>query len=320
MQPIHVVSPLLHSLVLSKELGVPVFLKMDTVQPSGSFKIRGLGLACQRAVIERGCTHLVCSSGGNAGLAVAHAGRLLGVKVTIVVPLSTVELLRRRLSDWESASVIIHGSVWDEADAKARQIVSEEGPTAAYLPPFDHPDVWEGNSSMVDEIADQLGQHGIQGAPGAIVCTVGGGGLFNGICQGLWRKNWKEVAVVAVETEGAASFYASVKAGQVVSLSSITSIAKSLGALRVSKESLEWTSRLQVINCLVSDKNAVDACLRFADEARALVEPACSAGLAVLYEKKKELICLEAKSIVVVVCGGNAVTIDQLLEWKRTIV
>lgn len=102
--PLHVETPLVYSNALSAALGTgaPVFLKMEALQPCGSFKLRGLGAAAQAAVAG-GATRLVSSSGGNAGLAVAHAARALGVPATVVLPRSTPDFVRRRLEAYGAA-------------------------------------------------------------------------------------------------------------------------------------------------------------------------------------------------------------------------
>jgi len=288
---------------------VPVYLKMDSVQPSGSFKIRGLGLACQRAV-ERGAKSLVSSSGGNAGKAVAYAGRMLKVPVDVIVPTSTAEYMRGLIRA-EGANVIVQGTQWIEADGFARKHAAETG--AAYMHPFDKPDVWEGNSSLIEEAAQQLAGH----VPGAIICVVGGGGLLCGVAAGMHKVGWESVPILAVETHGAHSFNAAVQAGELVTLPGITSVAKTLGAARVCEESFLWTKKHPVIPCLVTDKEAVSACLRFADEHRTLVEVSCGAGLAAVYEKKQELQDLNAQSLLVIVCGGSMCTIKFLQDLEK---
>src|SRR5437868_3758519 len=82
-KPFHIRSPLITSQPLSSLTGISIFLKMEACQPTGSFKVRGLGLACQEAV-AKGAKHLIASSGGNAGLAVAYAGKLMGIPVTVL--------------------------------------------------------------------------------------------------------------------------------------------------------------------------------------------------------------------------------------------
>ncbi|KAL4839942.1 hypothetical protein H8958_012005 [Nasalis larvatus] len=106
-EPFHVVTPLLESWALSQVAGMPIFLKCENVQPSGSFKIRGIGHFCQE-MAKKGCRHLVCSSGGNAGIAAAYAARKLGVPATVVLPESTSLQVVQRLQG-EGAEVQLTG-------------------------------------------------------------------------------------------------------------------------------------------------------------------------------------------------------------------
>ena len=96
-EPLHLATPLWESAPLSDALGARVLLKMEAFQPVGSFKLRGIGRACQVRV-EQGAGRLLASSGGNAGFAVAYTGRRLGVPVTVLVPKTTPESMRARAS------------------------------------------------------------------------------------------------------------------------------------------------------------------------------------------------------------------------------
>src|SRR5690606_35080512 len=125
-----------------------IWLKLENLQPSGSFKMRGMGLLCSRAAQE-GKTRLVCPSGGNAGYATAMVAARLGVQACIVVPHTTPEATRARIAS-TGAEVIVHGKLWDESNQLALRLAEEAG--SAYVPAFDHPLLWEGHSSMVDEI------------------------------------------------------------------------------------------------------------------------------------------------------------------------
>ncbi|KAL6080155.1 L-serine ammonia-lyase [Balamuthia mandrillaris] len=324
----HENTPLVQSEPLSQLLASPVWLKMDALQPSGSFKIRGIGLACSRAV-ERGAKTLVCSSGGNAGYAVAYAGRLLGVPVTVVVPSSTPAFMMDKIRQQE-ATVVVHGKVWNEADAVAREMAKKED--TAYIPPFDLPDIWEGHSSIVEEIRDDFLRHNIP-KPAVVVCVVGGGGLLCGVAEGLQKAGWKDVPILAVETQGAHSFHAAVTAGQLVSLTEITSVAKTLGALQVAQRAFEWASEHPIQSCVVSDAQAVEACIDFYRDHQLYVEPSCGAGLAVVYNKHPQLLDFMNKKqrneeeepepqpqpqrpVLVIVCGGNAAS-QEYLEGLR---
>jgi L-serine/L-threonine ammonia-lyase len=301
---IHVITPLWESPSLSAAMGAPVFLKMESFQPVGSFKARGIGLACQDSW-EAGAERLVCASAGNAGYAVAYAGRKIGIPVTVVVPKTTPVWLRD-LVRREGATVIVHGDSWDDAHAYGTGMALEEN--AAYIHPFDDPRVWKGHSSIIHEIAEV----GVR--PGAIVVSVGGGGLLCGLLEGLHALGWTDVPILAVETEGAASFAAAIQAGHLVTLDRVTSVATTLGARTVAAKALEWTTRHTITPWQVTDREAVDSCVRFADEHRVLVEPACGASLAAVYGRAKPLEGL--RPIVVIVCGGAGVSLQLLDEWK----
>ncbi len=300
-RPIHIETPLFENAIINERLGRRIFLKMECFQPTGSFKARGIGHRCAKAV-EAGKKHLVSSSGGNAGYTAAYAGRLLGAQVTVVVPENASAKARERIAA-EGATVIVHGRFWDEADMLAREIVSQTG--AAYIHPFDDADIWHGHASLVRELASQCPVR-----PEAVIVAVGGGGLLCGMAEGMEEIGWEATPLLAVETDGAASYAAAAAAGRPVRLEAITSIASTLGALQVTPQALDWAARRPIRSVVVSDRQAVAACLRFADDMRVLVEPACGAALSLLYDRSDEL--ADFSSIVVIVCGGAGVTWSDL--------
>uniref|UniRef100_A0A8C7XFW9 L-serine ammonia-lyase n=1 Tax=Oryzias sinensis TaxID=183150 RepID=A0A8C7XFW9_9TELE len=316
-QQFHLNTPLLESVNMSKRAGTTVYLKMESSQPSGSFKIRGIGHLCQQ--LARQSKGVVCSSGGNAGMAAAYAARKLGVPATIVVPASTPQLVVQRLKD-EGAAVRIAGKVWDEANVEALRLAETEG--LMVIPPFDHPLLWRGHASMIAEIAASLGP----GAkPGAVLLSVGGGGLMCGVVQGLRDVGWMDVPIIAMETVGADCFNAAVRAGKLVTLDDVTSEAKCLGAKTVCKQAFDYSQcrELTIISEVVTDQQALQAVLTFLDEERVLVEMACGAALAAVYGG---LICrFQAEGrlptplgpLVVVVCGGSGVNMEQLTTLKQ---
>ena len=307
MTTLHQTTPLVEHPALSAMLDKRVFLKLENLQASGSFKLRGIGKLCQNAH-ARGARRLICPSGGNAGFAAAVAGRALGMTTLIVVPSTAPESVRARIRAL-GADVIVAGGVWDEANQEALRLCGDAG--SVYVPPFDHPDIWDGNATLIDEAASQIKIEG--GTFDAVVCAVGGG-LLAGVLHGLHRNGLQHVPVIAAETEGAASFAAAIEAGEPVTLPAITSIAGSLGAKRVADEAYAWTRRHEIKSAVVSDADAVDACLRFADDMRILVEPACGAALAVAYGKLPQL--APFKRPLIVVCGGIGVDLAKLTAWK----
>jgi L-serine/L-threonine ammonia-lyase len=280
------------------------WVKMDAYQPTGSFKIRGIGRLCQD-LQARGARAFVSSSGGNAGYAAAYAGRALGVSVSVVVPSTTPAFMRERIAGLDGR-VVVEGDVWDEADRLARAMAARG--EAAYVPPFDHPLLWEGHASLVDEMLSQ------GPAPDAVVVAVGGGGLLCGVAQGLARHDLDHVPILAVETEGAAAFARAVEAGEPVTLERIDTVASSLGARRVAEAAFDWSRRRPITPVVVSDAQAVRACARFADDQFALVEPACGAALSLAYDGHDAL--PSKGQVAVIACGGIVVSLEKLAAWR----
>jgi L-serine/L-threonine ammonia-lyase len=215
------------------------------------------------------------------------------------------EMIRR-----EKAEVVEHGLSWDDAHAHASELAKQDD-EAAYIHPFDNPLIWKGHASMIKEAKAT----GVK--PGAVVLSVGGGGLLCGVLEGLHKVGWTDVPVIAVETEGAASFSTSIAAGHLVTLDRITSVATTLGARTVAAEALSWVKRHQIIPWTVSDRAAVNACKYFAGDHRILVEPACGAALSVVYDRVEPLIGYDP--VLAIVCGGAGVNLALLQEWDSQI-
>ncbi len=305
--PLHSATPTIASRPLSAAAGRTIDLKLDALQPSGSFKLRGIGAACE-AYAARGATRFLSSSGGNAGIAVAYAGRMLGLPVVVVVPETTTGHARRLIAD-QGAELIVHGASWAEAHAHT---VALRGERDALLHPFDDPLIWDGHATMVDEMAGDA-----TAKPDAVVVSVGGGGLFCGVIEGLWRNGWDDVPVVAVETVGTASLHRSLAAGERIVLPAIDGVATSLGAKQVCERAFALAREHPVDSVLVDDRAAIDACLRFADDHRLVVEPACGAALALAYAAAPAL--SPYGRVAIVVCGGATATIGQLQAWAKAL-
>lgn len=300
--PLHVQTPLIRSLPMQSGRDCSIWLKFDALQPSGSFKLRGVGHVCQEYA-KKGAIRLIASSGGNAGLAVAYAGRVLGLPVVVFVPETTTERAKSLLA-MEGAEVIVHGSSWQEANALAMSNLTDRD---AFIHPFDDPLLWHGHATMIDEVVAS----GVR--PDAVVLSVGGGGLLCGVIEGLQRNGMGKVPVIAVETEGAASFNAAMKAGHPVALEKITTCATSLGAKQVCGQAVAYSKAHPTQSLLVTDRSALGACEKFLSDHRVLVEPACGASLAVIYDQRPELALF--RNILVVVCGGATATIEQIRAW-----
>lgn len=296
-------TPLIQSLVLSQLNQCQVWLKMEALQPSASFKQRGISHACQK-YFEQGAQRFISSSGGNAGLAVAYTGRQLGVPVTVVVPETTAQRARELIAQ-QGAEVIVHGASWTEANALAQSLLTQHD---VFIHPFDHPLLWEGIIPMIDEvIADGV-------TPDAVVLSVGGGSLLSGVAAGLKKHGLAHIPIYAVETQGTASLHASIVAQQHVELDQVSGIATTLAAKKVCQNAFEVSQALEVRSLVVSDQDTVDACLKFVDDHRILVEPACGATLSVLYDQAIQF--KPADQVLVIVCGGAGITLETLQAFN----
>ncbi|OHF02771.1 pyridoxal-phosphate dependent enzyme [Colletotrichum orchidophilum] len=324
-------TPCIASATLSRAAGCNIFLKLENLQPSGSFKSRGVGNLMVRAAADAAPgqdSHFYCSSGGNAGLACATSAIALNRKATIVVPMTTSPLMISKLR-LLGADVRQIGANWAEADRHLREEMLGKDTAGVYVPPFDHPHVWDGASTIADELVSQMGAADVEVS--AIVCSVGGGGLLAGLAQGVSQNRWpgdgREPRLVAVETVGADSLNASVLAGELVTLPGIKSIAGSLGAVRVAARAWEVardTPGFQSVT--VTDAEAALACVRFVDDAQLVVEVACGATIATAYNGalRKHLGAglsdeeWAKQNIVLIVCGGSNVTMEMLNEYSAT--
>jgi len=266
--------------------------------------------------------HFYASSGGNAGLAAVHAASALGHPCTVVVPHSTKPFMLAKLRASGARAVIQHGAVWQDADTYLRETVMARDAGAVYVPPFDHADIWAGHASIVAEMHAQWPCEAP--APAALICSVGGGGLLVGVVQGLQRASgWEAVTVLAMETAGAESLNASVRAGELVTLGGISSQATSLGATRVAARAYEVAvdGKVNVRSVVLSDAEAAMGVWRLADDERMLVELACGVNVALCYDGRLEKALgrklASEDSVVVVVCGGSVVTLDMVARWRE---
>ncbi len=302
---LHIHTPIIQSQLPYQynKMNKNIWLKIESLQPSGSFKLRGIGLCCQTKKAQ-GAQRFVSSSGGNAGLAVAYAGRCLQIPVTVFVPQTTSEHAKALIAK-EGADIVVAGENWQQAHNFA---LSQMNMHDALIHPFDDPLLWQGHASLIDELSIDIAK------PDALICSVGGGGLLCGMAMGLKNNNWHDVPIVAVETRGAASYAAGLYAGHAVDLLKIQTIATSLAATRVCSESLVWSKKHRIESVLVSDAQAVEGSRHLLNMHRLLTEPACGAAVAAL--NMPSSILETAQNIVVVVCGGVGMRAEQLLNWS----
>lgn len=236
----------------------------------------------------------------------AAAGRRIWLKLDALQPPAPSRFAAS--VQQQGAELIVHGAAWHEANALAQSMLGDDD---AFLHPFDDPLLWQGHASLIDEVASA----GVK--PDAVVVSVGGGGLFCGVIEGLRRNGWQDIPVVTAETVGADALARSLAADERIALDAITSIATSLGARQVCEQAFALARQHPVRPVVVSDQAALQACERFLDDHRILVEPACGASLALAYDRTGAL--EDFGNVLVVVCGGVTASIDLIGQWRTAL-
>lgn len=264
--------------------GRPVTFKLEQLQLTGSFKLRGAVNALLGGPLPE---HVVTASGGNHGIGVATAARLLGVGATIAVPESVPPDKERRIAA-TGATVVRHGERYADAERYARDLARRAG--RPYVPAYDAAAVIAGQGTVGLEIAEQ--------APGCdtVVVAVGGGGLVSGVTLGVGPRT-----VVGVEPTGCACLHAAVAAGEPVDNPVGSVSASALGATRVGRIPFAVLEKSPPALALVDDAATLAARDRLWDEFRLAVEPAGAVPFAAWLagDVPGEHPCL-------VVCGANA--------------
>ncbi|MBI4472022.1 MAG: threonine/serine dehydratase [Acidobacteria bacterium] len=279
---------------LRDRLPCGVWLKLENLQVTGSFKPRGAVNHALSIPPEELKLGLLTASGGNHGLGVAYAGSLLSVPVTVYVPEKANQARRDRLARW-GAEVIVEGRDWDDSYAAA--VRDHERTKRPLIHPFNDPFVIAGQGTVGVELVEDGGV-----AFDAVVIAIGGGGLIAGVSLAIKSMSPK-TRVIGVEPTGAASMLASVKANRLVELPEIRTIADTLSARRVGELTLELTQRYVDEIVLVDDAAMVRATKFLWNEFNLLVEPSAAASLAALLEEKLKIAA--GSRVGIVVCGGN---------------
>ena len=212
-------SPVIRSPWLSDRLGVPVWLKLESLQPPGSFKVRGAASKILALSPEQRSGGVIACSGGNHGAAVAYIARKLGIPATICVP-ETVDAVKLRSIRDSGAEAIVEGPAYDDAVEVARRIERERG--LSFVHPFDDPDVIAGQGTIGLELAEQVP------SLATVVAAVSGGGLIGGL--GIALKGGRSaVRVIGASAQNAAAMVASLRAGHPVDVPQEDTLAEVLG-------------------------------------------------------------------------------------------
>lgn len=274
--------------------GTPVWLKLDSLQPTGSFKVRG-GLAATAAYARQGVP-VVTASAGNHGLGIAYAATKLGVKATIVVPVTASPAKIEALRGFD-VTLILEGSGYDEAEAYALELARSEGRfVSAYTDRY----VIAGQSTLVREVVDAIG------TSLTVVVPVGGGGLASGSALSA-RAASHNVGLVGVEAAASRAVSAAVAAGHVVPVpvgpTRADGLAGNIEVTSMTPDILRETATALVAVTEPAIRNAI----RLLARAGIVVEGAGAAGLAALVEG----LVPRDRPVVLAVTGRN-ITFDQL--------
>jgi threonine dehydratase len=296
LEGVAVRTPLDRSRALSERVGGPVFVKCETLQRTGSFKIRGAYNRISRLAESERSVGVVTASAGNHAQGVALAASLSGINSVVFMPaaaaLPKVEATKRY-----GAEIRLVGKDFAAAAAAAQEHARLRG--AAFVHPYDHPDVIAGQGTVGCEIVEQTDEIG------SVVVPVGGGGLISGIAAAV-RRLTKGTRVIGVQAEGAAAFPPSLEAGRPVTLAQVATIADGIAANAPSELTLAHVSELVDEVTCVSDEAIAEALVFAAERMKLVLEPAGAAGVAAVLQRAAKLV----PPVVVVLSGGN---IDPLL-------
>lgn len=294
-------TPMIRAYALEALINKEVYYKLEFLQPTRSFKVRG---ACSKVLSLKHCEEgVVTASGGNHGLAVCYISNELKIPAIVYLPENTAVEVIESIKFW-GGTPVLHGSSWDEANKQAQEYA--EKMDLPYIHAFDDTAVVRGQGTIAVEMLNERSELD------AIFASVGGGGLISGIGM-IARQMKPEIHIYGVETIGADAVTKSFRAGKIIRIPAITSIAKTLGAQETTETML---SRIKSnINDMqtVTDNETLNAMKFLLEEEKILVEPATACIIAAILNEKFDLSSFT--HIGLVLCGAN-VSIRELKKWK----
>lgn len=269
-------------------------LKLENLQVSGSFKARGVFNTLLQLTPEQRERGVIAASGGNHGLALAYGAWRLNIPATVYLPAGANPDRVTRVAAW-GATLIQHGTNWDDAHTRALEHAAAEG--LYYIHPFDAPMTLAGQGTLGLELLDDLPNID------CVLIAIGGGGLIAGMATAI-KVRKPAVRIIGVEPVGAPSMQHSLAAGHVAPLPAVRTIADTLAPRSVAATTLELTQRYVDEVVLVTDKQMVDGMRWLWTECNQLVEPAGAAVIAALQNGSVDI--ARHHCPVALICGGNA--------------
>ena len=281
---------LVYSDFYSTQTGNKVYFKPENMQLTGAYKLRGAYYKISTLSDEERAEGLITASAGNHAQGVAYAAKCFGVKAVIVMP-TTTPLIKVNRTKGYGAEVVLYGDVYDEACEKAYELAKENGYT--FIHPFDDPAVATGQGTIAMEIIKELP------VVDYILVPVGGGGLATGVSTLAKLLNPK-IKVIGVEPEGANCLQESVKAGKVLTLDHVSTIADGTAVKTPGSRIFPYLQKNLDDIITVPDEELVVAFLDMVENHKMVVE---NSGLLTVAALKH--LDVKGKKIVSILSGGN---------------
>ncbi|MET4157571.1 threonine ammonia-lyase [Agromyces sp. PvR057] len=296
-------TPMESSRFLADRLGVPVHLKCENLQRTGSYKLRGAFNRLSALSPEERARGVVAASAGNHAQGVAYAARELGIRATIFMPVG-VALPKLDATRAYGADVVLHGDSVGETLEAAQAFANDTG--AVVIPPFDHIDVIAGQGTLGLEVLDEVPD------VATIVVPIGGGGLAAGVASAVKQRaalEGRTIRVIGVQAENASPFVPSLAQGHAVQVPVVPTIADGIAVYTPGELTLEIIRETVDEVVTVSDDDIARALLVLLERAKLVVEPAGAVSVAALMSGRIH----SDGPVVALLSGGN---IDPLLMQR----
>lgn len=290
-------TPLLTSLPLQERLGLRPFVKAENLQRTGSFKFRGAFNALSQLDDAQKQAGVVACSSGNHAQGVAEAARILGIAATIVMP-SDAPVTKLERTRRSGAQVVLYDRTREDRDAIAMEISAQNG--AAFIHPYENPQIIAGQGTCGLEIGEQMDEAGLK--PDRVLVCTGGGGLTAGICLAI-RDRYPETAIHTVEPVDFDDTRRSLDAGRIMANNkSGGSACDALLSPSPGRLSFEINRLCVGQGLVVTDAEVFEAMRVAFEEYRLVVEPGGAAALAALLANAPSW---QGETVAVVLSGGN---------------
>jgi threonine dehydratase len=286
-------TPLVRSQFLSNLCGCSVFLKLENLQITNSFKIRGAFNRLLNLSLEEKTRGIITASAGNHGQAVAYAARKLNFPAKIVVPKTTPKIKIDGIKKY-GVGLVLFGDIYDEAEQKAKDLARKDG--LVFVSPYNDELTIAGHGTIGLEIIEALPN------VDTVIVPVGGGGLISGISIAI-KSAKSNVQIIGVQSEASPVMYESLKAGKIVDARKTKSIAEGLSG-GIEKGSITFKIVQEYVDkvLLVREETIRRAVYLLWDSEKQVTEGSGAAAIAPIIEKKS---LFGGKTVVAVITGGN---------------